>query len=251
VVLGILLCAYGAAVVVWRDPVTDVYAAWKQRGLDDTLEAESARYARLARVVEAEEGAESGGPEGGATSGATASRDRLASARRLRRTTARLAGEFAREHRTRTGAPIGRLRIPRMGVSTIVVQGTDYWGALAKGPGHYERTGFPGQGRTVAIAGHRTTFSAPFRRIDVLRKGDTVEVQMPYATLRYRVTSHRIVDDGDWSIVREVGHEQLVLSACHPLYSARQRWVVFAKLDAITAPGGRATSIAQAPAIAS
>jgi sortase A len=154
-----------------------------------------------------------------------------------------LAGEFAREYRDRTGAALGKLRIPRLGVGTIFVQGTDYWGALAKGPGRYERTAFPGQGTTIGVAGHRTTFSAPFRRINVLRAGDTVELGMPYGTFRYRVTSHRIVDDGDWSIIKPVGYEQLVLSACHPLYSAEQRWVVFAKLDAITLPGGPAVRV--------
>jgi sortase A len=95
----------------------------------------------------------------------------------------------------------------------------------------------------VAVAGHRTTFAAPFRRIDRLREGDGIEVEMPYGTFHYRVTSHRVVDDGDWSIVRGVGYEQLVLSACHPLYSAEQRWVVFARLDAITLPGGRAVRV--------
>jgi LPXTG-site transpeptidase (sortase) family protein len=240
-----LVCAYAAAVVWWRDPVTDLYAAWKQRGLDDGLAAASARYEDRARALSADfmpvAAPAATGEQAAPAAPAKTPAVRPAAApdgRKVKAAVGVLAGEFAREYRDRTGAALGELRIPRLGVGTIFVQGTDYWGALAKGPGRYERTAFPGQGKVIGVAGHRTTFSAPFRKINVLKAGDTVELEMPYGTFRYRVTSHKIVDDGDWSIIEPVGHEQLVLSACHPLYSAAQRWVVFAKLDAITLPGG-------------
>ena len=146
------------------------------------------------------------------------------------RSARRLAKRFAAAERGHTGRPLGRIRISRIGLSSIVVENTDYWGSLSKGPGRYEQGSFPGLGQTTGIAGHRTTFAAPFRHIDSIRVGDPIVVQMPYGTFTYRVLRHRIVDNGDWSIMRKVGFDELVLSACHPLYSAAQRYVVFARL---------------------
>ena len=157
-------------------------------------------------------------------------RGRAASARRL-------AVRFASAERGHTGRPLGRLRISRIGLSTIVVENTDYWGSLSKGPGRYQEGSFPGLGRTTGIAGHRTTFAAPFRHIDSIRNGDPIVLQMPYGTFTYRVLRHRIVDNGDWSIMREVGFDELVLSACHPLYSASHRYVIFARLESVKLPG--------------
>jgi sortase A len=131
----------------------------------------------------------------------------------------------------RDGDPVGRIVIPRLGLSSVVVQGTT--GAdLARGPGHYQQTPLPGLGGTVAIAGHRTTYLRPFRRLDQLRHGDSIELDLPYGTVRYVVRSRKIVDDRDWSILRPRPYEQLVLSACHPLYSASHRIVVFAQREA-------------------
>jgi sortase A len=78
------------------------------------------------------------------------------------------------------------------------------------------------------ISGHRTTYGAPFRHLDGLRDGDRLRLVSPYGTFDYRVAQTRIVDPSDLSVTRDVGHEQLVLTACHPVYSAAQRIVVFA-----------------------
>ena len=122
---------------------------------------------------------------------------------------------------------MGRLEIPAIGVETVVVEGTEP-GALRSGPGHYPGTALPGAGTTVAIAGHRTTYGAPFRRLDDLERGDLITLRMPYGRVAYRVERTRIVDpDATW-VVRAADREQLVLTACHPLYSADQRIVVFA-----------------------
>ena len=154
---------------------------------------------------------------------------------------AHLAVRFAAEERGHTGRPLGRIRISRIGLSTIVVENTDYWGSLSKGPGRYEEGSFPGLGQTTGIAGHRTTWAAPFRHIDSIRNGDPIVLQMPYGTFTYRVMRHQIVDNGDWSIMKKVGFDELVLSACHPLYSASHRYVVFARLESIKLPGSNAT----------
>ena len=111
----------------------------------------------------------------------------------------------------------------------VLVEGTD-GESLRKGPGHYPHTGLPGQGRTVAIAGHRTTFLAPFRTIDQLEPGDPIEIRMPYGRFVYSVVRTRIVEPSAIWVTRDVDHEQLVLTACHPLYSAAKRIVVFARL---------------------
>ncbi len=110
-----------------------------------------------------------------------------------------------------------------------MAHGTDR-GTLRKGPAHYPETPMPGQGGTVAVAGHRTTFQAPFRSIDDLARGDRIVLRMPYGRFTYHVEGTRIVAPTARWVIRRVGYERLVLTACHPLYSAAQRIVVFARL---------------------
>ena len=127
------------------------------------------------------------------------------------------------------GDTIGRIVLPSLNKDYFVVEGTDT-GDLRKGPGHYGDTPLPGRRGTVGIAGHRTTYGAPFRNIDDLERGDEVRVEMPYGTFVYEVERSRIVEPSQTEVKRRVGYERLILSACHPLYSAAQRIVVFARL---------------------
>jgi sortase A len=133
------------------------------------------------------------------------------------------------DRRTDEGDPVGRLRIDRIGLSSVVVEGTDA-GDLRAGPGHYPETPLPGQRGTVAIAGHRTTYGAPFRRIDKVRPRDEIVIVMPYGRFTYRVERTRIVRPTDLWVTQRVSYDRLILSACHPLYSAAKRIVVFARL---------------------
>ena len=126
------------------------------------------------------------------------------------------------------GDAIARISIPAIGASDYVVEGTDT-ASLRKGPGHYPETPLPGDPGTAAIAGHRTTYGAPFRDIDQVERGDRIVLDMADGRFIYRVTSTRIVDDSDLSVLEPVGYKQLLLSACHPLYSAAQRVIVFAR----------------------
>ncbi len=130
--------------------------------------------------------------------------------------------------RLREGDAVGTIVVPRLGLRMVVVEGTSA-SQLARGPGRYRMTSLPGLGRTVAIAGHRTTHLQPFRHLDALRSGDNIYLEMPYGTFRYVVYAGAIVDDRDWSILRPRPFEKLVLSACHPLYSASQRIIVYAR----------------------
>lgn len=132
------------------------------------------------------------------------------------------------ERRPLPGDAIGELRIPAIGVSEYVVEGTDTED-LRKGPGHYPDTPLPGGPGTSAIAGHRTTYGAPFRDLDKLERGDRIVVDTPTGRYRYRVEKTEIVDDQDLSVLDPVGYRRLMLSACHPLYSAKQRIIAFAR----------------------
>lgn len=140
------------------------------------------------------------------------------------------------QHQVPTGDAVGHISIPKIGVSYDVVQGTDE-ATLEKGPGHYPQTPLPGLGQTVAIAGHRTTYLAPFRHLDALRPGDRIVLKMPYAAFTYTVQYHKIVLPTALWVINNVGYERLVLSACNPLYSAAQRIIIFARLNSVTALG--------------
>lgn len=126
------------------------------------------------------------------------------------------------------GDAIARIEIPAIGVSEYVVEGTDT-ADLRKGPGHYPDTPLPGDRGTSAIAGHRTTYGAPFRDIDDLERGQAIRVDMPDGRFVYRVERVTVVDDEDRSVLRPAGYRRLMLSACHPLYSAAERVIVFAR----------------------
>jgi sortase A len=231
-VSGVLLVVYAAMVVFWRDPVTSIYTAYEQHEMSSQLSKTFVSWKASAQRELGVAPVDPAGTHGGATV-ATPSVSTAAVLRSARR----LALRFASEEKGHTGRPLGRIKIKRIGLSTIVVENTDYWGSLSKGPGRYEQGSFPGLGATTGIAGHRTTFAAPFRHIDSIRDGDSIVVEMPYGTFTYRVLRHRIVDNGDWSIMRKVGFDELVLSACHPLYSADQRYVVFARLANVKLAG--------------
>ena len=130
------------------------------------------------------------------------------------------------------GDAIGQLQIPRLGNTYNVVQGTGTQN-LEEGPGHYPSTAFPGMGQTVAIAGHRTTYLAPFRFINELKPGDRIFITMRYGKFTYVVQYLRIVKPSDVWVINDVGYERLVLSACNPIYSAAQRIIVFARLKSV------------------
>ncbi len=132
------------------------------------------------------------------------------------------------------GDALGRLSMPTLSRSFVMVEGVGT-SALRKGPGHYSDTPLPGQPGTVAVAGHRTTYLAPFRTINRLSRGQPIVLDMPYGRFVYRVERSRIVAPSATEVTRRVGYDRLVLTACHPLYSAAKRIVVFARLE--RAPG--------------
>jgi sortase A len=115
-----------------------------------------------------------------------------------------------------------QIRIPRLGLQAGI--GSD----LNQGPIWWPVTGRPGGGDTIAIAGHRTTYSRPFNELDRLRPGDSIQVRWNGRMHTYRVSGTRILSARQLHIADARGHEVLLLSACHPKGSARQRIVVYA-----------------------
>jgi sortase A len=211
IAVGIALLVWGVAVWRWEDPFTSAYTAYEQRKLDD-------HYADVAAAYDP--------PTTRPVSLAARRRDLATAARAYRRTLAR-------------GEALGRLRVPRLDLDMVVVQGTDEE-SLKKGPGHYPLSFLPGENRLVYIAGHRTTYAAPFSRIDRLRKGDRVTIELPYATVEYRVTGHRIVPATATEVLRSGRREVLALQACHPRFFASHRWIAYAAPVRITPRGGPA-----------
>ncbi len=201
---GALLLADGAATLLWQEPVSSLYARLQQGRLDDQLAAlEKAGPTPAERRVLA----------------------RLPDRRQRLGFAARAAARRARD-----GHAVGRLRADAIGLDAVIVEGTGT-GDLRKGPGHYPDTPLPGARGTVAVAGHRTTYGAPFRHVDELDPGDRIELRMPYGRFTYRVERTRIVPPTATWVTHRVAYDRLVLTACHPLYSAAQRIVVFARLE--------------------
>lgn len=228
IVGGLLVLAYAAAVLFWRDPVTDLYNRYQQNRLESALEHEFEAWDAGPPPAVAEEGDED--------------EEEAVDPAASKAATSRDARRFLRG--LEQGQAFARIHIPRIGVEAIVVHGTRWGADLTRGPGHYERTTVPGLGKTVGIAGHRTTFGAPFRKIDEIEVGDEITLEMPYATFRYRVFQHEIVDEKDWSVIRNRGFDTLMLSACHPLYGSSERWIVYARLAEVQPRRGEAYTLA-------
>ncbi len=215
--LGVLMVAW-VGVTIWRgDPITSLYTAYEQRGLSRKLDALNQEWASRPPAMSS------------VGSGNKTAADKTATLAALMR-----ARATAFERGLKDGSPIGRIVVPRLHLRMVVLQGTTE-SDLEEGPGHYDavsgqNTALPGMGKVIGVAGHRTTFLHPFRHIDDLRSGDNVYLEMPYGTFRYTVYYHKVVAWNDWSILKARPFEKLILSACHPLYSASHRWVVFARL---------------------
>lgn len=130
------------------------------------------------------------------------------------------------------GDVFGRLVIPAIDLDVLVVKGASEV-SLRRGPGWIEWTDLPGPYGTCGIAGHRTTYGAPFRRLEELSAGDTIDLYSPYRLYRYTVTSALVVPPSQVDVVAPTEHPSLALTACHPPYSARYRLAVRADLTEV------------------
>jgi sortase A len=199
---GVLLVLDAVLTVVWQEPVTAIYGKVRQSELSGDLKKLEKQSLTPA--------------ERGVLQVLHSDPERVAFlARSMRR-------------HARSGQAIGRIKIPHIHANFVMVQGTDE-GDLKKGPGHYPDTPFPGMPGTVGVAGHRTTYLAPFNKLDKLRPGDEVRLEMPYAVVTYKVERKQIVPPSATWVTKRVGYDRLVMTACHPKYSASHRIVVFAR----------------------
>jgi len=150
-------------------------------------------------------------------------------------------------HQPMPGDVVGRVLIPSIDLDWFVVEGVDD-ADLRSGPGRYPTTAPLGGAGNSAIAGHRTTYGAPFGRLDELRPGDEITTITPFGEARYEVVEpdqalagwvqdlnaiapgHAIVGSGATFVLSDMGDDRLTLTACHPRFSARERIVVVARL---------------------
>jgi sortase A len=227
--IGALLLVWAFVTWQWGDPVTSLYTRWEQRKLESRYEQVTKSFTPAAAPA----------PSTGPAAPAQSAKEKAKARARI----------HANAHVYRTavdqGQPIGRIKVPRLGLNMLVVAGTDH-DSLKKGPGWDERTFMPGEGELTYIAGHRTTYGAPFAHIDRLDEGDVVELDLPYGSFRYRVTRSVIVPANDLARLHSSGHEVLALQACHPRFSASQRYIVYAKPVRVTEPASNGSSIAAA-----
>ena len=210
---GVAVLAWVVVVWQWQDPFTALYTTWKQHQLNQSYDRRARDYRPPASIVKAQ----------AATRAGAIAAEMRAEARQYRLD-------------SRRGQAIGRLRVPRLGLNMVLVDGTDD-GSLKKGPGLDRRTYMPGEGQLVYIAGHRTTYLAPFAHIERMRAGDPVTVEVPYGTFVYRVFRTQIVPADDLGALRSTGREIVKLQACHPRFFASHRYIVSARLVRIEPRG--------------
>jgi sortase A len=211
---GLLVVVDVGITLAYQEPLSSIYSSIKQSEKASQLKTLEAEFLTPAEAKEIQQASEQ----------ATQQQDPEALRQDFARLGERLVGE------SKPGDALGRIEAPDMnGLNMVFVQGTDE-SSLELGPGHYPETAMPGQGKTIAIAGHRTTYLAPFRHIDSMKQGDEITLKMPYGTFVYAVQKTEIVDPSDVGVIHETGYERLVLSACNPLYSAAERFIVFARL---------------------
>lgn len=142
-----------------------------------------------------------------------------------------------RLHKIKVGQGLTQLRIPRIGLSVVVVQGSTP-SALRAGAGHYISTPLPGEVGNVGIAGHRTTYGKPFNRLDEVQPGDKIFLDTPFATYTYTAVRtwdgapnpHPVAPDDVSVLDQPKKVHWLTLTTCHPKGSAAQRLVLRATL---------------------
>lgn len=228
IVCGVLGVAWALVVWRWQDPFTALYTLYEQHELSQAYE----------RRVQQFQPAPARRRIGTSTTGQVAASTSLEAEQQAIRSEARAYRLDSHE-----GDPLGRIIIPRLGLNMIFVNGTSE-SSLERGPGRDLQTHIPGEGRLVYIAGHRTTYLAPFSHIDTLRRGDRITLRLPYATFVYAVTRHIIVAADDLAVLRPGHRELLALQACHPRFFATHRYIVYARpIEVIPARAGRPYSL--------
>jgi sortase A len=127
------------------------------------------------------------------------------------------------------GEGVAVLKMPRIDIEKYVVEGVGV-SELKEGPGHYPGTPLPGQPGNSAIAGHRTTYGAPFNQMDKMQVGDPVFVSTKQGKFEYTVTELKVVSPREVEVLDPTEDNRLTITTCHPRYSLSQRLVLVAAL---------------------
>ncbi len=207
---GIVVAVDVAMTLAWKEPVSTIYGSIQQGKASDSLDALEQRFLDRADV--------------------DTTADVLSPQR---------ARELARifEQEVRTGEGIGRIEIPSIDLETVVVEGTDT-ASLRKGPGHYPDYRFPRPGphdRDRRAPDHLPGAVSKDQRDRRRRRDHARDALWQHSPTRSKDTRSSIPLQVE--IIRDVGYERLVLTACHPLYSAAQRWAVFARITDVSGAG--------------
>ena len=128
------------------------------------------------------------------------------------------------------GEGMALIKIPKIGVDAVVVEGVEVED-LKKGPGHYPDTALPGQLGNMVISGHRTTYGAPFYRLDELKPGDDIVVYDAKGPYTYKVSESKVVLPTEIGVIAPSSDARLTLTTCHPRFSAAKRLIVVAQLQ--------------------
>jgi sortase A len=219
---GLLGVAWVFTVWQWQDPFTALYTSHQQQSLETEYLREEVAYVPPVHVAP--------------------SVPVSIQKRRIAEAATRYRMQLER------GDAVGRLRVPQLGLDAIVVEGTDS-ATLTKGPGRFTKSYVPGEGELIYIAGHRTTYGAPFAHIDRLRVGDEVRLEVPYGTFVYRVSSHVIVPANALDRLRSSGREEIALQACHPRFFASERYIVYARPVSVKPRGSTAYAVGHGGAL--
>jgi sortase A len=216
IAIGVLALIDVVVTMVWQEPITAIYTEIRQSDLHASLAKLQAREPELKTL------------------------SLLAVTTSTKKRIALLAAEL--EERSPSGAAVGEIRIPAISATYTIVKGTGE-AELASGPGIYNNaeypgSRFPGNGDLTAIAGHRTTFLAPFRHIDRLHNGEPIVVEMPYGRFEYVVVGKRTVSPENLrAVLSPPSKVNLVLSSCNPPFSAAERILVYASLRSVLPKG--------------
>lgn len=211
--LGVLAFVWAFVIWKWNDPVTALYTRYEQHRLK-------------VQYVHVQEQALKSIPAIPPTVPIAAEKRQLSL----------IAGRYRAT--AKVDSALGRITVPRLHLNMILLNGTDE-SSLMRGPGRDPRTYMPGQGQLVYIAGHRTTYLAPFSHIDEMRNGDLVTLSVPYGTFTYRVYTHVIVPATDLGRLKTFSKDVVVLQACHPRFFATHRYLVYGRLVHVAPTRGR------------
>jgi len=221
---GLLLCGFLAFSLLITDVIQDRAQTLLRPCLKERMGAEAALLGTQS-AASAQEGSSldafaDTAPTGGESAADTADGERFGC---LNDT---LAGSV---NEPKLGQPLALIRIPKLGVEQVVVEGTSQK-QLADGPGHYRGSALPGQLGNIVIAGRRATYGAPFERIGELTKGDVISVDTGLGRYDYRVAEVGLIKPGENDVISEDGTNRLTLVTANSPYKASGRLAVIARL---------------------